>query len=100
MSKVTCSGSTTGNRQDLVSKVMKQEELRCNFCDIKFPSLSELQFHYSGAQHRVNAMKKTQQLHAKSTTQFRPPPDGVYKGRYKVCHRLEIQFFTCMVILK
>ena len=28
--------------------------------------------------------------HEKSGENFRPPPDGVFKGRYKVCRRLEI----------
>lgn len=77
---------------------MKQEEIRCDFCDVKFLSVPQLQHHYSSTQYRI-AMK---QLHAKSATEFRSAPDGVYTGRYKLCHRLEMIFsllvyFACTV---
>ena len=68
---------------------MEEAKLRCNFCDIKFSSQSQLEYHYSDPQHKVNVMKRTRQLNAKSGTNFRPPPDGVRMGRYKLCERLE-----------
>ena len=67
------------------SFVMEQEKLRCRFCNIIFPSLLQLEHHYSDTQHRVNVIKLTQKLH--SATKFRSPPDGVYMGRYKMCRR-------------
>ena len=95
-------GLTTTSHQDFVSKVMTQEKLRCNFCDIRFSSESQLEYHYSHAQHRVNIVKRTQQLNAKSVERFRQPPDGVYMGRYKLCRRFETRdylLFTCMICL-
>ena len=68
---------------------MNEEKSRCNFCDIKFSSPLQLEYHYSHVQHKVNIMKRSQEI-AKSLTKCRPPPDGVYMGRYKLCRRLEI----------
>ena len=87
-SKARRSGPTTNNQEHSVSRVTKQEEKRCHFCDVKLSSVSQLH-HYSSTQHKVNAMR---QLHAKSKTEFRLAPDGIYKGRYKLCRRLEMIF--------
>lgn len=91
-------GSTTASHQDFVSIVMNQEKLRCNFCDIRFSSVSQLEYHYSHAQHRVNIVKRTQQLNAKSAKKFRQPPDGVYMGRYKLCRRFETRDYLLFMI--
>ena len=78
-----------------VSTVLKQEKLRCNFCNIMFSTETELSHHNSDPRHRVNVRRNTQQANAKfaKVTNFRPPPDGVYMGRYKLCRRLDIVDF-------
>ena len=80
----------SGQVTNIISSVMEQERQRCRFCNIMFSSLLELEDHYSDAQHRVNVIRLTQKLHTKPAMNFRPPPDGVYMGRYKVCRRSEI----------
>ena len=78
-----------------VSTVLKQEKLRCKFCNIMFSTETELSHHNSDPLHRVNVRRNTQQANAKfaKVTNFRPPPDGVYMGRYKLCRRLDIVDF-------
>ena len=61
--------------------------------------MSQLEYHNSDPQHKINVMKETQQLNEKSATKFRPPPDGVYMGRYKLCRRLEISDCSCLYAL-
>ncbi|XP_028391336.1 uncharacterized protein LOC114516141 isoform X3 [Dendronephthya gigantea] len=78
--------SQTATNTVSVSSVMKQEELRCRFCDIKFSSMLELEYHYSDPQHKVNVIRLTEKLR-KPVKKFRPPPDGINMGRYKVCRR-------------
>lgn len=72
---------------------MEQENLRCKFCDIQFSSVSELKYHNSDPEHKVNVMKRTQNPDSKSPTKHRPPPDALYKNEYKLCRRFEITDF-------
>ena len=78
----------SGQVTDIISSVKEPERQRCRFCNIMFSSLLELEYHYSDTQHRVSVIRHTQK--SQSATNFRPPPDGVYMGRYKVCRRSEI----------
>ena len=79
---------------------MEQENLKCNFCDIQFSSVSELKCHNSDPEHKVNVMKTTQHLDSKSPTKHRPPPDEVYKDEYKLCPRFEVTDFNlCLYCL-
>ena len=50
----------------------------------------ELEYHYSDVQHRANLKTRKQKFRKQSGEKFRPAPDGVYMGRYKVCRRLEV----------
>ncbi|XP_028391332.1 LOW QUALITY PROTEIN: uncharacterized protein LOC114516140 [Dendronephthya gigantea] len=84
--KPSTPSSQTATNTVSVSSVMEQEELRCRFCDIKFSSMLELEYHYSDPQHKVNVIRLTEKLR-KPIKKFRPPPDGVNMGRYKVCRR-------------
>ena len=77
---------------------MEEQKLRCNFCDITFLSMPQLEYHYSDRQHKVNVMKRTQKLNAKSK-KFRLPPDGVHMGQYKLCYRLEIAIVLFCIII-
>ena len=86
--KAKSSSSTTNSQiYNTISSVMEEEKLRCIFCNITFSSKPQLEYHNSDRQHKINVMTRTQQLNAKSATKFRPPPDGVYMGRYKLCRR-------------
>ena len=90
-------GSTTTSHQDFVSIVMTQEKLRCYFCNIMFLSVPELEYHYSHTQHRVNIVRRTRKLNAKSAKKFRQPPDGVYKGHYKLCRRFGTRDYLLLI---
>ncbi|CAB4003242.1 probable helicase with zinc finger domain isoform X2, partial [Paramuricea clavata] len=86
--KATSSTTTTSSQDFDISLVKEHEKLRCKFCDIMFSSMSQLEYHCSDHQHRVNVIK-SQQLNTKSAMKVRPAPDGVYMGRYKLCRRFE-----------
>ena len=92
--------SSSGTR-GVASSLLEQESLRCRFCDVKFSSVQELEYHSSESHHKLTVIKRLCQPEPsrlqsrpepalpkpEPTLKCRPPPEGVYMGRYKLCHR-------------
>ena len=73
-----------------VSAFFEKEELTCRFCNISFSSAQQLQRHKSERQHKIAAfeiLKQNPKFENRTIVQHRPPPDGIYLGRYKLCNR-------------
>lgn len=77
-------------KSSLGSTANIQEEQRN---DAWFASMPQPERDYSN-NHEIEAPRNRQRRNEKSTN-FRPPPDGLMMGRYKLCPRLEYFIFLC-----